>query len=115
MRIGVPKEIKNNENRVGITPAGVSAFIKAGHKVYIENNAGEGSGISNQEYISAGAEILNTAKEVFDIADMIIKVKEPLPEEYGDCYTKVKFFIHICTLRRLLSLRKPCLTKRLSV
>ena len=82
MIIGVPKEIKNNENRVAITPAGVEAMCKAGHTVFVEHNAGIGSGISNQEYQIAGATILPTAKEVFDKADMIIKVKEPIAVEY---------------------------------
>ena len=82
MIIGVPKEIKNNENRVAITPAGVEALASAGHEVYIEINAGVGSGITNEDYAAAGAKFLDTAKEVFDIADMIIKVKEPLPQEY---------------------------------
>ncbi|GAV21902.1 alanine dehydrogenase [Carboxydothermus pertinax] len=82
MIIGVPKEIKNNENRVAITPAGVEALVSAGHKVVIENNAGLGSGITNEEYIKAGAEILDTPAEVFAAADMIMKVKEPLPSEY---------------------------------
>ena len=82
MIVGVPKEIKNNENRVAITPAGVEAMTKAGHTVVIEHNAGLGSGISNVAYQSAGAKILPTAKEVFSKADMIMKVKEPLPSEY---------------------------------
>ncbi|QXM06045.1 alanine dehydrogenase [Crassaminicella indica] len=82
MIVGIPKEIKNNENRVAITPAGVEAFVKAGHKVIIENNAGVGSGFSNEAYENAGAKIIPTPKEVFDQADMIIKVKEPLKEEY---------------------------------
>jgi len=82
MIIGVPKEIKNNENRVAITPAGVEALVSAGHKVVIENNAGLGSGITNEEYEKAGAEILPTPAEVFAAADMIMKVKEPLPPEY---------------------------------
>lgn len=82
MIIGVPKEIKNNENRVSLTPAGVEAFRKAGHQVVVENNAGVGSGISNEEYIAAGAEVLATPAEVFNAADMIMKVKEPLPAEY---------------------------------
>lgn len=82
MIVGVPKEIKNNENRVAITPAGVEAMSKAGHTVVIEHNAGLGSGISNVAYQSAGAKILPTAKEVFSQADMIMKVKEPLPSEY---------------------------------
>ncbi|RDU25109.1 alanine dehydrogenase [Anaerosacchariphilus polymeriproducens] len=82
MIIGVPKEIKNNENRVAITPAGVIDFIAAGHRVYIEKNAGLGSGITDEEYQAAGAVLLDTPKEVFDTAEMIMKVKEPLPEEY---------------------------------
>lgn len=82
MIVGVPKEIKNNENRVAITPAGVTALCKAGHSVVIENNAGMGSGIDNKAYQDAGAKILPAAKEVFAQADMIMKVKEPLPVEY---------------------------------
>jgi len=82
MIIGVPKEIKASEDRVAITPAGVEAFVKNGHKVYIEKNAGLGSGITDEEYIHAGANILPNAKEVFEISDMIIKVKEPQPSEY---------------------------------
>ncbi len=82
MKIGVPKEIKNNENRVAMTPAGVYALVENGHKVYIEKAAGAGSSISDEEYIASGAEILATAKEVYDIADMIVKVKEPIEPEY---------------------------------
>ncbi len=82
MKIGVPKEIKNNENRVAITPAGVEAFLKAGHTVYIETDAGLGSGFTNADFKEVGANILDSAKEVWDTADMIMKVKEPLPSEY---------------------------------
>ncbi|MDI3534490.1 MAG: alanine dehydrogenase [Thermosediminibacterales bacterium] len=82
MIIGVPKEIKSNENRVAITPAGVEAFTKNGHKVVIETKAGEGSGFTDDEYRKAGAEILPTPLEVFEKSDMIMKVKEPLPVEY---------------------------------
>ncbi len=82
MIIGVPKEIKNNENRVAITPAGVETLVGAGHKVVIEAGAGVGSGISDGQYIAAGAEMLASPAEVFQIADMIVKVKEPLPAEY---------------------------------
>lgn len=81
MIIGVPKEIKNNENRVGITPAGVAAFKKHGHEVWVETNAGLGSGFTNQDYVDSGATIVLTAKEAWS-ADMVIKVKEPLTEEY---------------------------------
>ncbi|MDR1192588.1 MAG: alanine dehydrogenase [Peptococcaceae bacterium] len=82
MIIGVPKEIKPQENRVGITPAGVDALVKAGHIVYIERDAGAGSGFADGEYAAAGAAILPAAKDVYDAAEMIIKVKEPLAPEY---------------------------------
>lgn len=82
MRIGCPKEIKAQEGRVGLTPAGVDALVRAGHRVYMEKNAGLISGFTDAEYCSVGAEILDTPKEVYDIADMIIKVKEPLEPEY---------------------------------
>jgi len=82
MIIGVPKEIKNNENRVALTPAGVSALVKSGHEVVVEINAGLGSGITNEEYTKAGATMLDKAAEVFAKADTIVKVKEPLKEEY---------------------------------
>lgn len=82
MKIGVPKEIKNNESRVALTPGGVQTMIKNGHNVYVETNAGFNSGFTNEQYIKAGAEILSTPKEIFDIADMIMKVKEPIAQEY---------------------------------
>jgi alanine dehydrogenase len=83
MRIGIPKEIKNNENRVAITPAGVISFVKADHEVFVEKNAGVGSGFSNEEYMAAGARIVDHAAEVWSSADMLMKVKEPLSSEYG--------------------------------
>jgi alanine dehydrogenase len=83
MIIGVPKEIKNNENRVGLTPAGVSALAKAGHKLFVQSTAGNGSGFSDDEYKKAGASILKTIAEVYKKADMIIKVKEPIKVEYS--------------------------------
>jgi alanine dehydrogenase len=82
MIIGVPKEIKQSENRVGLVESGVKAFVREGHKVLIEKDAGLGSGISNELYERAGATIIASKKEVYEKADMIIKVKEPLPEEY---------------------------------
>lgn len=82
MIVGVPKEIKISENRVGITEAGVKQFVKEGHTVIIEKNAGVGSLISNEQYEKAGAKIIDTKAEVYKKADMIMKVKEPLPEEY---------------------------------
>lgn len=83
MIIGVPKEIKNNENRVALTPGGVDALVKAGHQLLVEENAGVGSGFTNEDYVAAGATISNNASDVWNRADMIMKVKEPLPEEYG--------------------------------
>ncbi|WP_031527310.1 alanine dehydrogenase [Dyadobacter crusticola] len=83
MIIGVPKEIKNNENRVALTPAGVTEFRKQGHEVYIQAEAGRGSGFSDEEYAGAGAIILHTIEEVYAIAEMIIKVKEPIESEYA--------------------------------
>lgn len=82
MIIGIPKEIKNNENRVGATPAGVKELVKHGHTLYVQHTAGEGSGFSDAEYEAAGATILPTIEEVYGIADMIIKVKEPIEPEY---------------------------------
>ncbi len=83
MRIGVPKEIKNNENRVALTPAGVVALVNAGHEVYIERDAGLGSGFTNDSYMAAGAVIVDEASSVWEVAEMIMKVKEPLPSEYN--------------------------------
>jgi alanine dehydrogenase len=82
MIIGIPKEIKNNENRVAITPAGVQSLVNHGHTVLIETNAGHGSGISDDEYVSAGGKITDIAKALFDSSDMIMKVKEPLAQEW---------------------------------
>ena len=82
MIIGVPKEIKPSENRVALTPAGTMELSRRGHKVYVETMAGEGSGFSDQEYIAAGGKILDTAAEVFATAEMIMKVKEPIEQEY---------------------------------
>lgn len=81
MIIGVPKEIKNNENRVSMTPAGVRQFVENGHEVLVQKGAGLGSGISDEEYIKEGAKILDTAKEIFDNSEMIVKVKEPQESE----------------------------------
>jgi alanine dehydrogenase len=82
MIIGVPKEIKNNENRVALTPAGAQELVKRGHTVYVETKAGEGSGFSNEEYVKAGASMVEKAAEVFSLAEMIMKVKEPIEQEY---------------------------------
>lgn len=82
MIIGIPKEIKISENRVGITEAGVRQYVKEGHTVIVEKDAGVGSGITNEQYEKAGAKIIDTKKDVYAKADMIQKVKEPLPDEY---------------------------------
>lgn len=81
MRIGVPKEIKNNENRVAMTPMGVRAFQQAGHQVYIESNAGINAGFTDQDYKDAGAFIVNSPENIWS-QDMVLKVKEPIKEEY---------------------------------
>lgn len=82
MIIGIPKEIKNNENRVGMTPAGVRELVGHGHTVYVQHTAGEGSGFADEEYTAAGATILPTIGDVYGAAEMIIKVKEPIEPEY---------------------------------
>lgn len=82
MIIGVPKEIKNNENRVGMTPAGVQEMVKRGHTVYVQSTAGVNSGFSDESYSAAGANILPTIEEIYAIAEMIVKVKEPIESEY---------------------------------
>lgn len=83
MIVGVPKEIKNKENRVGMVIAGVRALTQSGHKVLVQHNAGTGAGVSDEDYRKAGAVIVEAAKEIYDKSDMIVKVKEPLPEEYA--------------------------------
>ncbi|MDN6692740.1 MAG: alanine dehydrogenase, partial [Enterococcus sp.] len=81
MIIGIPKEIKNNENRVALPPSGVFDLTNRGHQVLVETNAGKGSAISDDEYTAAGATIIENAADVW-AAEMVMKVKEPLPEEY---------------------------------
>ncbi|MGZ3658457.1 MAG: alanine dehydrogenase [Bdellovibrionota bacterium] len=83
MIIGVPKEIKNNENRVGLTPGGVVALVARGHKLIVETKAGQGIGATDEAYAKAGATIIDSAKEVWEKADMVIKVKEPIQPEYA--------------------------------
>lgn len=82
MKIGVPTEIKNNEYRVGLIPAGVSEFVRNGHEVFVERGAGAGTAIADEHYEAVGATMLETADEVWESADMIVKVKEPMPDEY---------------------------------
>lgn len=82
VKVGIPREVKNNEFRVAITPAGVHELVRNGHQVVVEQNAGAGSSITDEEYIAAGARILPTADEVWATADLLLKVKEPVAEEY---------------------------------
>ncbi|WEG13887.1 alanine dehydrogenase [Pullulanibacillus sp. KACC 23026] len=94
MRIGVPKEIKNNENRVALTPAGTVHLVKTGHQVFVETNAGLGSGFSDEEYQAAGAAIVSTPEEAWS-QEMVMKVKEPLPEEYDYFYEGLILFTYL--------------------
>lgn len=82
VKVGIPREVKNNEFRVAITPAGVNELVRHGHQVVVEENAGAGSSITDEEYVAAGAQILSTADEVWATADLLLKVKEPVAEEY---------------------------------
>ena len=82
MIVGVPKEIKNNEYRVGLTPKSVNEITSNGHDVYVENNAGFEIGYTNQNYIESGAKIINSAEEVYKSSELIVKVKEPILNEF---------------------------------
>src|SRR5215467_11033942 len=82
MKIGIPKEVKVYESRVAITPAGVHELVRSGHQVLIERDAGTGSSIPDQDFVAAGAQILPTADDVWQAGELILKVKEPVPEEY---------------------------------
>ena len=107
MLIGVPKEIKTREYRVGMTPAGVRALVSQGHKVVVEKSAGEGSGIHDEDYVRAGATMVPTAADAWG-AEMVVKVKEPLAAEYG-------FFRKDLILYTYLHLAaEPELTKQLA-
>jgi alanine dehydrogenase len=94
MIIGVPKEIKSNENRVALTPAGALELTKRKHTVYVQSTAGEGSGFEDNDYVEAGAKILKTVDEVWAIAEMIMKVKEPIAEEYPRCRANQLIFTY---------------------
>ncbi|MGZ4777470.1 MAG: alanine dehydrogenase, partial [Oryzihumus sp.] len=82
MKIGIPREVKNHEYRVAITPSGVHELVRNGHEVYVETDAGVGSSILNEDYVAAGATILDTAEDVWATGDLILKVKEPIASEY---------------------------------
>ncbi len=94
MIIGVPKEIKSNENRVALTPAGAMEFTRRGHAVFVQSTAGEGSGFDDNDYLGAGAKMLATADEVWAKAEMIMKVKEPIAEEYARCRANQLIFTY---------------------
>ena len=95
MKIGIPKEIKPQENRVGMTPAGVRALTSAGHQVCVETSAGAGSGFADEEYKAVGAQIVASPAEIFAAAEMVVKVKEPLPPEYGLLREKQILFTYL--------------------
>ena len=82
MRVGVPKEVKNHEYRVAMTPAGVHELVAHGHEVFVERGAGDGSSIPDEQYVEAGAKLLDSADEVWATGEMVLKVKEPIAEEY---------------------------------
>lgn len=95
MKVGCVKEIKNNEFRVGLTPDNVKAYTAAGHEVLIEHAAGIGSGFTDEEYKKAGAQIVAHAKGVWDKVEMMVKVKEPLPEEFKFFHKDLILFTYL--------------------
>ncbi|MCD8528449.1 MAG: hypothetical protein LRY27_00345 [Chitinophagales bacterium] len=114
MIIGVPKEIKNNENRIALTPGGALELVKRGHTVYVQKDGGLGSGFTNAMYEKAGAKILSTIEEVYSIAEMIIKVKEPIEQEYKLIKKKPTFiylfpFCFVRTLNTRHDRKRCCL------
>ena len=113
MKVGVPKEVKNHEYRVAITPIGVHELTAHGHEVVVERSAGVGSSISDEEYVAAGAKILDSADEVWGCVDMVLKVKEPIAEEYHRMREGLTLFtyLHLAAdkplTEELLSARSP--------
>lgn len=103
VKIGVPREIKNNEYRVAITPAGVHELVRLGHEVFIEQDAGVGSSIPNNEYLAEGAQILKSPDEIWGVGDLILKVKEPIAEEYGRMRADQTLFTYLH-----LAASRPC-------
>ncbi|HEX5735982.1 MAG TPA: alanine dehydrogenase [Blastocatellia bacterium] len=103
MIVGLPREVKDNENRVGLVPAGVKALTVAGHKVLVERAAGEGSGVTDGEYVAAGGQIINTADEVWASSEMVVKVKEPIAVEYPRMRPGLVLFtyLHLAPAREL--------------
>src|SRR5215472_7946385 len=105
MIVGLPKEVKDNEYRVGLVPAGVKGLTGSGNTVLVETKAGEGSGILDEEYLTAGANIVGTAEEVWGQADMVVKVKEPVASEYDYLREGLILFtyLHLAPARELTS------------
>src|SRR5262245_66399820 len=95
MTVGVPKEVKNHEYRVAITPIGVHELTAHGHEVFVQQGAGEGSQIADEEYVAAGAKIVGDADEAWGIADMVLKVKEPIAEEYHRTRADLTLFTYL--------------------
>src|SRR6476620_9684329 len=95
MKVGVPKEVKNHEYRVAITPIGVHELTAHGHEVFVQQDAGEGSSIHDEEYVAAGAKIVGDADEAWGIADMVLKVKEPIAEEYHRLRDDLTLFTYL--------------------
>src|SRR5690625_4242977 len=94
MRIGVPKELLENENRVAVTPSGVMSFINSGHEVYVESGAGEGAGFSDEDYTRVGAHIVPLAKDVWE-NELVMKVKAPVPKEYEYFHEGLVLFAYL--------------------
>jgi alanine dehydrogenase len=113
MIIGVPKEVKDHETRVGITPAGVKALVEAGHKVLVEHKAGELSALPDDEYQNAGAEIVGSAHDTWGLADMVVKVKEPVEKEYQHFRDGLVLFTYL-HLAPLNGLTESLLTKKVT-
>src|SRR5215217_539112 len=103
VKVSIPREVKNNEYRVAITPAGIHELVRHGHDVYLESDAGAGSSITDNEYTSAGATILAEADDVWDAGDLILKVKEPVEQEYARMREGQTLFtyLHLAADRRL--------------
>lgn len=95
MRISVPTEVKNNENRVAVTPAGVTELVRAGHTVTVQKGAGVGSAITDEQFVEAGAQIADTAKETWEAGEMVLKVKEPIASEYGFLREDLTLFTYL--------------------
>jgi alanine dehydrogenase len=103
VKVGIPREVKNNEFRVAITPAGVHELTRHGHEVYVEHDAGVGSSITNDEFVAAGARILPTADDVWGTGELVLKVKEPIAEEYGRMRSGQTLFTYLH-----LAASRPC-------